>query len=198
MKPCDLKDLSGWLESEALSIPAESHRRVILEVDRNLKDFVNWSMRAELLWQGCDRTVDYHKFPDSLKRLFSERKLKGDSRTNGPAIGAYLAAGGHRPSRASGKGWHIHHIYDGQFPYPGIQGLSLRARDHGNHFTQSAGLVAIHPVADALAGETAIFAWRLRAESFVRFGYDPEGAFSGKPDVYGFSGRKCETVWHCA
>jgi hypothetical protein len=46
------------------------------------------------------------------------------------------------------------------------------------YFTQSAGLVAIHPVADALADEFAVFAWRLRAEAFLRFGYDPEGAFS--------------------
>src|ERR1700728_4619655 len=104
MQPCNLKDLSSWVESEVLSVPVESHRRVILEVGRNLNDFVNWPERAELLWQGCDRTVDYHKFPDSLKRLFSERKLKGDSRSNGPAIGAFLAAGGHRPTRGSGKG----------------------------------------------------------------------------------------------
>lgn len=76
--------------------------------------------------------------------------------------------------------------------------MSLRARDDGRHFTQSAGLVAIHPVADALADEIAIFAWRLRAESFVRFGYDPEGAFTGKHDEYDFSGRKCEKVWHFA
>jgi hypothetical protein len=198
MQPCDLKDLSGWLESEVLSIPVESHRRVILEVSRYLDDFAKWPERAELLWQGCDRTVHYHKYPDSLKRLFSERNFKGDTRSNGPAIAAFSAAGGHRPMRASGKGWHIHHIYDGQFPYGGHQVVSLRARDHGLHFTQSAGLVAIHPVAHALADEFAIFAWRLRAESFVRFGYDPEGAFTGEPDEWGFSGRRFEKVWHHA
>jgi hypothetical protein len=196
MQPCGLNDLSGWLESEVLSIPVESHRRVLLEVNGNLSDFVKWPERAELLWQGCDRTVDYHKFPDTLKRLFKERKFAGDARSNGPAIAAFRVAGGCRPTRASGKGWHIHHTYDGKFPYPDGEEASLRARDTGHHFTQSARLVAVHPVADALADEIAIFAWRLRAESFVHFGYDPQGAFSGKPDEYGFSDRKCERVWH--
>ncbi len=198
MQLCDLNDLSGWVESEVLSIPVESHRRVILEVSHKLNDFVNWPERAELLWQGCNRTVKHHKFPDPLKRLLSERKFNVDSRSNGPAICAFLAAGGRRPRRGSGDGWNVHHIYDGQFPYPGIQGVSLRARDDGHHFTQSAGLVAIHPVAHALADEVAAFAWRLRAESFIRFGYDPEGAFAREPDVHGFSGRKCERVWHRA
>ncbi len=45
-----------------------------------------------------------------------------------------------------------------------------------------AGLVAAHLIADALADEFAVFAWRLRAESFRRFGYDPEGVFTGQPD----------------
>jgi hypothetical protein len=66
----------------------------------------------------------------------------------------------------------------------------------GRHFIQSAGLLAIHPVADALADEFAIFAWRLRAEAAVRFGYDPEGAFGEVPDECGFSGRKCGRVWY--
>jgi hypothetical protein len=197
MKPCRLEDLHGWLEDEVSSVPDEAHRRVILEVNANVDSFVKWPTRAELLWDGCDRTVDYHRFPDSLKLLFKERKFKGDTRSNGPAIAAFRAADGCRPTRASGKGWHIHHVYNGKFPYPGSERASLRARDDGRHFTQSAGLVAIHPIADALADEFAVFAWRLRAESFRRFGYDPEGAFTGQPDEYGFAGRKSEKVW-CA
>jgi len=104
MQPCKLKDLSGWLEAEVCSTPIESHRRVILEVNHNLSDFVKWSERAELLWQGCDRTVDYHSFPDSLNHLFKERKLKRDTRSNGPAVAAFQVAGGNRPMRASGNG----------------------------------------------------------------------------------------------
>jgi hypothetical protein len=54
----------------------------------------------------------------------------------------------------------------------------MRAAMDPRHFTQSAGLVAIHPIADALADEFGVFAWRLRAEAFLRFGHDPEGVFS--------------------
>jgi hypothetical protein len=198
MKPCRLEDLSGWLEDEAASIPDEAHRRVILDVGRNLDSFVKWPIRAELLWEGCDRTAGYHRFPDSLKLLFKEREFKGDTRSNGPAIAAFRTADGHRPTRVSGEGWHIHHIYDGKFPYPGNERASLRARDDGRSFTQSAGLVAIHPIADALADEFALFAWRLRAESFRRFGYDPEGVFSDCQDTLGFSGHECGRVWYAA
>lgn len=66
--------------------------------------------------------------------------------------------GGERPSRRdSNNEWTIHHIYDGKFPLA-IAKPSLRAVNHGDHFTQSAGLVAIHPIADALADEYFYFA----------------------------------------
>jgi hypothetical protein len=75
---------------------------------------------------------------------------------------------------------------------------SLQAVKQPRHFTQSAGLIAAHPIADALADECAAFAWRLRAEAFLRFGYDPEGAFASNQDDYGFSGCVCEKIWHCS
>jgi len=56
------------------------------------------------------------------------------------------------------------------------------------HFTQSAGLVAVHPIADALADEFPFFTWLLRAEAFVRFKYDPDGVFSTTQNELGFSG----------
>jgi hypothetical protein len=51
---------------------------------------------------------------------------------------------------------------------------------------QSAGLVAIHPVAEALKDEYSYFAWLLRHEAFLRFDYDPDSVFSEKTDEYGF------------
>jgi len=156
---------------------------------------VQWPQRAELLWAGCDRTAKYHNYPDVLKTLFRQQCVTCDARSNGPAIMAYLVAGGQRPLRTSGRGWHIHHLYDGKFPYPGNTRSSLRAVMEPRHFTQSAGLVAVHPVADALADEFGVFAWRLRAEAFVRFGYDPEGAFSDTQDELGFPGRGPVKVW---
>jgi len=82
-------------------------------------------------------------------------------------------------------GWHIDHIYDGKFPWP-TRNRSLHAVKNGNHFTQAAGLVAIHPVAEVLKDEYSHFAWLLRREARRRFGYDPDGIFSEKIDEYGF------------
>jgi hypothetical protein len=175
---------------------------VILEVSANIDSFVKWPERAELLWDGCDRKREnaqqqkYHTYPLELRNALPLHRFQ-DGRSNGPAVMAYIVAGGERPLRTSGRGWNIHHLYDGKFPHPGSTKPSLRAVRDARHFTQSAGLVAVHPIADALADEYAAFAWRLRAESFRRFGYDPDGAFSGAPDEYGFAGRGCQKIWHC-
>ena len=194
MQPCRLDHLPGWVEAEVASIPEQAHRRVILEANANLDSFVKWPERTELLWSSCDRRVKYHRYPETLKALFRERGIQADGRSNGPAVVAYRVAGGERPKRNGSNEWSIHHIYDEKFPYPS-KTASMRAVMGARHFTQSAGLVAVHPVADALADEFAIFAWRLRAESFLRFGYDPDGAFTGAPDEYGFAGRRCQRVW---
>jgi hypothetical protein len=109
---------------------------------------------------------------------------------------AYTVAGGERPMRSNGRGWNIHHLYDGKFPYLNSVNPPLQAVKNGRHFTQSAGLIAVHPVADALADEFAVFAWRLRAESFNRFGYDPDRVFGGSYDEYGFSQRPNPRIWY--
>ncbi len=67
----------------------------------------------------------------------------------------------------------------GRYPAVGST-ASTRAVIHGNYFTEAAGLVAIHPIADALADELAYFAWLLRHEAFRRFGFDPDGVFSAE------------------
>jgi hypothetical protein len=49
---------------------------------------------------------------------------------------------------------------------------------HGDHFTNSAGLIAAHPMLDAMCDEYPSIAWYLRARVFERFGYDPGQVFS--------------------
>ncbi len=191
-----------WVvRAEARALP-DSHRRVVLEVAANLNQYVGWPLRAELLWEGCSRQREnaqkqrYHKYPPELKEALARLRFT-DGRSNGPAIASYLMAGGERPLRSTGNSWHIHHLYDGKFPYPGDNRQpSIHAAREPRHFTQSAGLVAVHPLADALADEFAVFAWRLRAESFLRFGYDPECAFNKRVDDYGFAGPRCGKVWY--
>lgn len=194
MKPCRLDELSVWLSDELNAIPVP-YQEVIRVVAADLDSFVEWPERAELLWPSCDRSLRYHRYPQALVDLIRERKIPLDCRSNGPAVVAYQIAGGKRPARAGRHLWTIHHLYDGNFAYPGSQKPGIRAVRKAKHFTQSAGLVAIHPVADALASEFEAFAWRLRAEAFNRFCYDPEGAFTLEQDEFGFSGRYCTKVW---
>ncbi len=98
---------------------------------------------------------------------------------------SFLLAGGERPTQSNGQGWHIDHIYDGEFPWV-TRSRSLHAVKEGSHFTQAAGLVAIYPIAEALKDEYFYFAWLLRREAFLRFSYDPDCVFSEKVDEYGF------------
>ena len=123
----------------------------------NPDQFIRWPKRAYCFWPGQVRA------------------------NTDPAIFAFKLAGGDRPQRADWKWeWTIHHIYDGKFEaQPGWQ--TTHAVRHPAYFTEAAGLVALHPIADSLASEVALFAWLLRHEAFKRFGFDPDGVFNRLP-----------------
>jgi hypothetical protein len=138
--------------------------------------FIEWPARALLFMPGTIR-VKYHNYSAEQRAQIRTARARPDTRSNGPAVMAFLVAGGRRPDRAAGReGWAIHHIYDGKHPAPG-KATSIRAVTEGNYFTEAARLVAVHPIADALADELAYFAWLLRHEAFRRFGFDPDGVF---------------------
>ncbi len=86
-------------------------------------------------------------------------------------------AGGKRPERVGTKNrWSIHHLYSGKFPHLS-QEDTLHAAYDGNHMTHSAGLIAVHPVLDAMLDEYPFMSWMLRGYAFRKFGYDPDGVF---------------------
>ena len=198
------QDFDQTFQREVAEIEKNEHRQILLMVAKNIDAYVKWPKNAQLLWEGCDRKKvvkgqqRYHAYPKDLKTQFPNHKF-GDRRCNGPAINSFLIAGGVRPSRTSGRGWNIHHLYDGKYPkrldsaFP-----SLHAVQHPLHFTQSAGLVAVHPIADSLADEFSAFAWRLREESYLRFGYDPDGVFCRARNQYGFKVNSSLKIWHVA
>ena len=199
VEPCDLADLPGWYDRELSQVPTEAEREVLSVVGRELTSFVRWPARALLLWDGADRIPEpgkrqkYFRYPEKIKSLAKSAAVRLDTRPNGPAIASFQLAGGDRPGRfGSSNSWSIHHLYSGKFPYrEGVE--TTHAAKHGKHFTQSAGLVAAHPVADALVDEFPFFTWLLRAEAFRRYGYDPDSAFSDEQDAFGFvGGRQCE------
>jgi hypothetical protein len=208
--PCCLNDLLGWFTAEMQAVRDPVVRRVVLEAGGHLDHFVRWPEKALLLWTGCCRIKGY-SYPLVIKRvhklLKANRVVNGsadgavpqvpnlDTRANGPAIAAFHIANGTRPKRfGSMNSWHLHHLYSGKFPYIGRK-TTCHAVKEGLHFTQSAGVIAVHPVADQMCDEFPAFAWMLRAISFQKFGYDPDGVFSNNAhDVYGFVGKGCTLI----
>lgn len=138
--------------------------------------FVSWPKRQLLLLPGVTRETRYHQYPTTVKQQLRNAGIPIDGRSNGPAICSFLLAGGVRPMREIGQGWHIHHIYDGKFLHPKKTATTHAIRD-GQYFTEAAGLVALHPIANALADEFSEFAWWLREGAFKRFGFDPDHVF---------------------
>ncbi len=201
LKPCTISNLKGWFARELKQVPSHAEKAVLRLVAANVEEFVRWPKEAVLLWAGCNRVPDagkkqkYHEYPKHIREMAEAQRIRLDGRPNGPAIASFLLAGGKRPERfGSENDWSIHHLYSGKFPYPGREQTTHAVKD-GHHFTQSAGLIAAHPVADALVEEFPFFAWLLRAKSFVRFGYDPDGVFSRHRDKYGFCGKqKCRII----
>jgi len=159
-------------------------KQIISQVWDHKDEFIQWPTISRLLIPGCVRKK-YHTYHEEIKKEAKSRNIAIDSRSNGPAVMTYLLAGGKRPKRIGGRGWDIHHIYNGKFPF--IEGgKTLHAAKNEKHFTQSADLVAIHPIAHALADEYFYFAWLLRYESFKRFNYDPDSVFCKEVDDFGF------------
>jgi hypothetical protein len=178
LESIDPSNIERWYVRETVQVESEAVRHVLHHVASHLPDFVQWPLRAVLLWDGCDRRPPtgkkqkYHRYPESISKLAKAQNITLDSRPNGPASAAFAFAGGTRPERfGSTNAWTTHHVYFGKFPYIGrietTHAVKLR-----NHLTQSAGVIATHPVADALSDEYPFFAWLLRYEAFRRFGYE--------------------------
>lgn len=150
--------------------------------------YIRWPREQLLLLPGVTRPTrksesQFHVYPPDVLDRLRQAGVTADPRSNGPAVAAYCLAGGDRPLRIAGRGrrgWSAHHIYDGRHPLrPGL--ATTHAVKMGKLFTEAAGLVAAHPIADALADEVPYFAWLLRQEAFRRFKLDPDGVFAAKP-----------------
>ncbi len=187
-----MDNLPGWYTRETEQITVESFRHVAQYVGAHWQDFVRFAEKPLLLWQGCDRVAPegekhkYHSYPKEIKFAAKRLYVKLDTRPNGPARASFEIAGGERPERVgSTNDWTAHHLYSGKFPYIG-RSTTTHAVKLGNHFTQSAGVITAHPIADALCDEYPFFAWLLRALAYQKFGYDPDGVFSSERDEFGF------------
>src|SRR4051812_3785328 len=136
---CDFDAFASWLDAELEFCESKIAASIIRAVCADIDAFVRWPETAQLLWQGCDRVardgkpIKYHSYPALLKFAAKASKIVLDARPNGPAIAAFLFAGGKRPQRfGSHNGWSIHHLYSGKFHYPGCTG-TLHAQKNGDH-----------------------------------------------------------------
>jgi len=190
--PISVTNIQRWFEKEVEDLEPDCFKEIIMKVFINYPELCQFSKRPLLLLDGCDRKPEegkkmkYHSFPKEIKDWAKEKNIYLDSRRNGPAVAAFELADGLRPLRyGSNNKWHIHHLYSGKFPYF-EKTETLHAAKSGVHFTQSAGLIAVHPILDAVCDESPAFTWFLRFLSWKKFGYDPDWVFSRKIDKYGF------------
>jgi len=184
LKSINTTNIRNWISIE-ISVLNIDIQDVTMKVFDNLSSFCEFPKDKILLWNGCIRSSKFHNYPLKIKNK-KPSGIKIDTRSNGPANVSFLWAHGSRPARfGSNNKWSVHHMYDGKFPYVG-KSITLHAVKEPLHFTQSAGLVALHPIADALADEIPAFAWYLRYMSYKKFGYDPDNVFCKSINKYGF------------
>lgn len=176
----DVNNLDEWFKREVSLLRSPVEETILLQIVANIQEWVKFPQEAKLLMPETDRKKKYHSFPEEIKLIAKAQKIPLDTRGNGPAKASYLLCGGIRPLRkGTYNGWSIHHLYSGKFPHP-FSDSTIHAVKLGDHFSHSAGLVAIHPIADAMADEYPCFTWYLRALAFQKFKYDPDMVFSTK------------------
>ena len=168
-----LKELGG--QTHCLDVQAA------LSIWRRKDFFFRWPKESKVLWPGITRHFYGHRnncytYPERLIARLAENRLKPDGRNNGPAILAYLMAGGKRP-KDGGYGWPIHHVYDGSVMIPGTEQPILHSVRNPDYFTHSGGLVAAHPAAHLAAHKSELLGWLLRREAILLFKFDPDGVF---------------------
>ena len=146
--------------------------------------YIRWAKTSRLLMPGVVRHPDgnnpnCYEYPAGLINEILAAGLMVRNYNNDPAISSFLLSGGDRPRRPypSSWAWTIHHIYDGKHSCPNGAPVPHAVSD-GRLFTEAAGLVAVHPLADYVATNESLLAWLLRWEAFRRFNFDPMGVFN--------------------
>lgn len=176
-------DAPGWLKKmwrNRFDVGVQSS----IAIWRQRQTYFRWPkehrvISSEWVRHPDGRRKDCYNYPVNLVEEIKRAGLRVDRRNNGPAIVSFLLAGGERPLRPfpSRWGWTIHHIYDGQHPRFPNERVPHAICDP-ELFTDSRGLVAVHPLADFIVMRAPLLSWLLRWEAFRRFpGFDPMNVF---------------------
>ncbi|HEY5042364.1 MAG TPA: hypothetical protein VIK53_10210 [Verrucomicrobiae bacterium] len=179
----DLENVPPWIQAMAGN-RFDVGVQCAMAIWNQRDTYIRWPRRQRLLLSGVTRHPDgnnpnCYTYTPELEAEIVAAGLPIDTRNNGPAILAFQLAGGDRPRRPypSTWAWTIHHIYDGQHPRQNHESVPRAVAD-GRLFTEAAGLVAVHPLADYVGMNVPLLAWLLRWEAFRKFNFDPMGIFN--------------------
>jgi hypothetical protein len=173
--------------SRALEI--ERHCRALART--GLPECYRFAERAQLFWRGITRgnrnvtagldapdadvqnfilkVCDNHHHP-LLRQFLVDNGVMLDSAfpITPEEVGFILAGGSLQTSEDEGD-WRLRHLYDGKHPFEG-RDHTLNAYDSGDHFTESAGLVAVRSTSDEDLGYYGCVIKTLRWCAFENFG----------------------------
>jgi hypothetical protein len=178
-----------------------------------LPEQYRFAERAELLWRGITRgnrnitagldapdadvkdfilRVSDHHYHPVLRQFFVDNGVKLDSPfpTTPEEVAVTLAGGSIQASEDDGH-WRLRHLYEGKHAFEG-RDHTLNSYDDGDHFTESAGLVAVRSTCDDDFGRYGCIITTLRWCVFDAFNYDPDHYFVPDPgahDQFGFTCR---------
>lgn len=177
---------------------AEVERHCLALARRGLPECYRFAERAQLFWRGITRgnrnttagldTPDAHvkdfilKVCDShyhpvLRQFLVDNGVMLDSPFPvTPEEVAFTLAGGSLQSSEDESHWRLRHLYDGKHAFEG-RAHTLNSYEDGDHFTESAGLVAVRSACDDNLGQYGCVAKTLRWCAFENFGYDPDRYF---------------------
>jgi len=187
-----------WIEGQvardnATSLPLQQMLFNVCVDLYSARTLVVFARQSMLIWPCCTPGENLDGVPDDAKELSFYNAAVGFSDHDKKRLEHALRERGIQslerypldPDRFSfsfgggniNPGWSFHHIYDGTSPL-GKGKKTLNAHRRGLHFTQTAGMVAIHPIVEALYDHFPCIKRTLRAGSFDKFGYDPDRYFS--------------------
>jgi hypothetical protein len=215
----DSLQVAAWIRLQVVldgildpTTAAEMEAHCLALARTGLPQCYRFAERSQLFWRGItrgnrnataavgDEDFDAKKFILEAGEKHYHPLLKRFLLDNGITLSppfpitpeeiAFALAGGGSLQRPDGGLWSLTHLYDGRHPFE-ERATTLNAYNEGDHFTESAGLVAVSPACGDYL-ESGCVVKTLRWVAFEEFSYDPDHYFNADSDAhdqFGFVGR---------
>lgn len=211
--------VAAWIEHQVAleqiadsSRASEVKRHCLMLAATGCPENYRFAERAQLFWRGITRgnrnmtacldapdadvkdfilrVCDNHYHP-ALRQFLVDNGVMYDSPfpVTSEEVAFTLAGGSLHASEDEGH-WRLRHLYDGRHSFEGRE-RTLNAYDDGDHFTESAGIVAVRSTSDDDLGHYGCIIKTLRWRVFKDFNYDPDHYFVLDPDAHDQFGFTC-------